>query len=119
MKQGGPDRMQRIAALVQNVLAELVQQEMQHTSFKLVTITGISISKDLSIAKVFVSTLLEENNKEVVAVLNEMAKLLRRALAGRVKLRIVPELRFFYDDSSSRGYHISSLIDKALEKKTD
>ena len=79
------------------------------------TITGVTVARDLSFAKVFVSTLEEGKEQEVVLALNHAAKYIRHTLAQKVKLRIIPEIKFVYDDSSLRGHHISSLIDSALK----
>ncbi|MBV9576312.1 MAG: ribosome-binding factor A, partial [Gammaproteobacteria bacterium] len=59
----------------------------------------------------------EEKIKQTIQALNRSAKSLRYHLARAVDLRIVPELKFVYDDSTARGFHISSLIDKAVKNE--
>ena len=117
MKRGF-DRRERVADLIQKSLAEILLRDMSDNRFRFVTITGVELSKDLSYAKVYVSVLSDDENqiKETVLALNQETKLLRYRLAHAVKLRIVPELKFVYDESTARGFRISTLIDSAQKK---
>jgi ribosome-binding factor A len=114
------DRTARVADLIQKALATILSQDMSDSRFGLVTITSVTVSKDLSYAKVYVSVLIDDESKikEVVKALNRSAKALRFSLAKEVKLRIMPELKFVFDDATAHGFHISSLIDAALKKGT-
>lgn len=116
MKRGF-DRTERIADLLQKVLAQLLLQDIDER-FKLVTIVSVTVTRDLSYAKVYVSVLLDEEDKikEVIYALNKSAKSLRYELAHQVKLRVTPELKFIYDESTAQGFRLSSLIDQALKK---
>lgn len=117
MKRGF-ERTQRIADLIQKTLAPMLLQENDER-FRLVTITGVTVSRDLSYAKVFVSVLLDNDDEIVAAVaaLNDAAKSFRYNLAHEVDLRTVPELKFVYDESTARGFRISALIDAAMKGK--
>lgn len=118
MAQG--NRMQRLTGLVQTALADIIQKESKDMRFSLVTITHVGLARDLSSAKVFVSVWDESKADETVNALNHASKYLRYTLAHAIDLRVVPELKFVYDDSTVRGHHISSLINAALKnKKTD
>lgn len=109
-------RTDRVGELIQNTLADILQKDFTFPEFGLITVTGVSVSPDFSFAKVYVSVLFEDKAKEAVAALNEEAKALRFQLAHQVRLRVTPELKFFFDDSTVRGSRISSLIDQALKK---
>jgi ribosome-binding factor A len=109
-------RGQRINDLIQTALAEIIQREAKDLRFGMITITGVSVSHDLAFAKVYVSVLEEDKAKETLTALNNAAKYLRYSLANAVELRVTPELKFIYDDSSVRGNRISSLINNALKK---
>lgn len=117
MKRGF-ERSQRVADLIQKTLALMLLEDMTDERFRLVTITGVTVSKDLSYAKVYVSILLDDKEKikQVVDALNRSAKAFRYQLAKAVKLRIAPELKFTYDEATAHGFHISSLIDSAIKK---
>lgn len=111
------DRGARVADLIQKALAPILQQEMRQTS-GLVTITGVTLSRDLSYAKVFVSVLSDDMSvvQDAIQQLNREAKSFRFSLAKEVKLRVIPELRFAFDESTAHGFHITNLINKATKK---
>jgi ribosome-binding factor A len=118
MKRRGYDRSQRVADLIQKTLAQMLMHDMSDERFRLVTITSVSMAHDLSYAKIYVSVLLDDavKIKETVAALNRAAKTLRYHLAREVKLRIAPELKFVYDESTAHGFRLSMLIDSAVKK---
>lgn len=116
-------RTQRVADLIQKAIAQMLVLEMADQRFKLVTITSVNVSDDLSYAKVYV-TVLEESPAEIkqtISALNRANKRFRYQLARAVDLRVIPELKFVYDESTAQGFHISALIDSAMDQteKTD
>lgn len=114
----GYDRSERVNDLLQKSVAQILLRDMPDTRFRFVTVTGVAVSRDLSHAKIYVSLLLddEEKIKELIYELNASAKAIRYTLASMVKLRIVPELKFHYDESTARGYQLSALINSAVKK---
>jgi ribosome-binding factor A len=118
MAQG--NRMERVSGLVQSALADILLKDSDDPRFRMVTILNVSLAKDLSSARVFVSVWQEDTAKEVVAALNESAKHFRYALAqSKIQLRIVPNLKFVYDDTIVRGSRINNLINTALKDIPD
>jgi ribosome-binding factor A len=117
MKRGF-ERTQRVADLIQKSLAPMLLQDMTDKRFHLVTITSVTVTRDLSYAKIFVSVLMDDEAqiKQTVEALNRSAKALRYQLAHEVDLRVVPELKFVYDESTARGFRLSTLIDSAVKK---
>jgi ribosome-binding factor A len=109
-------RKQRVSDVIQTALADILQQYANDVRFGLITITSVDVARDLSIAKVFVSVLDEDKSTDMIKALNHAAKYLRYELANAIELRITPELRFIYDDSSARGHRMTSLINEALKK---
>jgi ribosome-binding factor A len=117
MAQG--NRMDRVAHLVMTTLADILLKESEDTRFHMVTLTSLVLAKDMSSAKVFVSVWDETKVVETIAALNNASKYLRYALAqSKIEMRVIPQLRFYYDDSTVRGNRISSLLNTAL-KNTD
>ena len=112
------NRMQRVGDLIQIELAAIIQRDTQNLNIGMVTITSVEVAPDLSNARVFVSVLEDDKAKETIAELNNASKHFRYDLAHAVKLRITPQLKFIYDDSTMRGSRISSLIDGALKQST-
>ncbi len=114
-------RTQRVADQLQRELAELIQLEMKDPRMGMVTVSHVDVSRDLSVANVYVSFLgLEEQEKidESMQVLNKAAGFLRSQLARTIKLRFTPQLRFHFDNSLRRGAFLSSLIDEAVGKNS-
>ena len=108
-------RMQRIADLIRVTLSELLLQGMEEQRFHEVTITRVSVSRDMNHARVYVSFMPKVDVKAMTAALNGAAKSLRYRLAQAVELRVTPELRFYYDDSAVKGQRIQDLLNKALK----
>jgi ribosome-binding factor A len=81
----------------------------------LISVTEVSLSPDLRHAKVFVSTLGNEINKEdMLAGFNNASGFLRRELASHLKLKYTPQLSFHYDDSIERGARLLKLIGQVI-----
>ena len=110
-------RTQRVADQIQRELAGLIQREVKDPRVGMATVSAVEVSRDLSHAKVFVTILNgDEDQQEItesVKALNNASGFLRSQLGQRMKLRIVPTLRFHFDDSLSRGNYLSNLIDQA------
>ncbi len=117
----GFDRSRRVADMLQKTLAQMLLQDMDDERFRLVTITSVTVNRELSYAKVYVSMLIDdaEKIKQTVDALNRSAKSLRYHLAKEVELRIVPELKFIYDETTAKGFRISDLIDEAMKKEKE
>lgn len=89
----------------------------------MVTIAGVEVSKDLSSAKVYVSAFSiesegAEKRKEMISALNQGGGYMRKLLGGRMRLRVVPTLKFFYDEVQQAGSILSSRIDDAVASNT-
>ena len=79
------------------------------------SIVHVDVTKDLSICRVYISTLgSDEQNKKAVEGLKSASGYIKRDLGKRIKMRIMPELIFLADDSIRRAIEMSQLIDKTL-----
>jgi ribosome-binding factor A len=108
-------RSARIADQIQRELAELIRLELRDPRVKLVTLTGVELSRDQSHAKVFFTVLGADAQKdESLEALSHAAGFLRSALAHRLTTRTVPGLAFAYDESIERGVRLTRLIDEAV-----
>lgn len=103
-------RTDRIADLLARELATLIQREVSDPRVKFATISSVELSKDYSIAKVYVNVLDKTKIAEILAGLDSCKGFLRSLLAKRTELRGVPRLRFVHDESFERGYHIEQLL---------
>lgn len=111
-------RSRRVAQQLQKELAMIVMREIKAKEFGMITINEVDLSRDLSYAKVYFTLLNNEPEliKKAVELLNETAPYIRSLMGSKMKLRIVPELRFYYDKSLSEGIRMASLVTKAVRE---
>ncbi len=108
-------RTRRVGEQIQRELAVLVRNEVSDPRLGLVSISGVEVSRDLSHARVFFSTLGESGDANIsLQVLEGAAGYLRKLLGQRLALRHVPQLQFKQDFSLQEGAHLSALIDSAI-----
>ena len=91
-------------------LGTLVHNAVRELGLPSVSVSDVEVTRDLDMARVFVTTLMAEQSTQAVKALNEMAVEFRRELSRTLKMRRVPELRFLYDDSVDRGERIEELL---------
>lgn len=111
-------RPQRVADFLSKELATLMQQEMRDPRLGMINLNDVEVSRDLAHAKVFVTFMDAETKdeaKEALEVLNHAAGFLRSRLSESARMRSVPRLRFYFDESVKRGRELTELIDKARE----
>ncbi|HUP91959.1 MAG TPA: 30S ribosome-binding factor RbfA [Solimonas sp.] len=108
-------RKARINAQLQAELATLIRDELSDPRVKGVTVTGVDASPDLRNAKVLVSSLEPDDKlQDAVKGLNHAAAKIRHELGKRLRLRMVPILRFVADNALREGDRIGALLNRAL-----
>jgi len=113
-------RTKRVEAQIQRELAQLIQFEVKDPRVGLVTVSAVEVSSDMAYAKVFVTTLGDEESiPEMLEGLNRAAGFLRRELGKRLTIRLTPELTFVYDASVTEGARMSALIDSLVHPKSE
>ena len=107
-------RQNKIARLLQKELSMIFQQQTRAMHGVMVSVTRTKISPDLSICTAYLSVFPSEKGEEILAHINTNAKSIRFELGTRIKnqLRIIPELRFFIDDSLDYIERIDELLKK-------
>lgn len=113
-------RVRRIADQIQRELSVLIQQEVKDPRLGMVTINAVKVSRDLSYADIYFTCMVfgddaeaEQRRREQEAVLKKASGFLRSMLAQSLKLRVMPQLRFHYDDVMETGSRLTGLIDEA------
>ncbi len=111
-------RNQRLGNQVLRTLNELLTMETKDPRLKMVSLNAIDLSRDLSVARIHF-IMLDPNGDPVPVQegLERASGFLRGRLGREVKIRHVPELCFFHDNSAAEAQRISSLIDGALESE--
>ena len=108
-------RSRRVGDQIQRELSGLIRDEIKDPRLGMVSISAVTVSRDLGHAKVHVSVLGDEQQvTESVMVLNHAAGFLRHRLGKMLHIRTVPELRFYIDRSLEEGARIGALINRAI-----
>ena len=108
----------RIADQIQRELADLIRNEIKDPRVGMLTLTGVEVSQDYAHAKVFYTSLRSESDNFLISNgLEHAAGFLRSQLSHRLKLRVVPQLHFVYDNSIERGVRLSQRIDEAVARE--
>ncbi len=111
------DRRQRVGELIHRQLAHLIAREVSDPRIRLVTITAVTVSKDLKQATVYVSSIDGSTSpSKVEQDLKKASKYLRYMLSQHVNLRVTPELNFRYDVSIRRAVEIVDLINSVNKR---
>lgn len=105
-------RQNKIARLIQKELSEIFMLQTKVMKGVLVTVSVCRISPDMSICRVYLSVFPSAKAEEIIKNINENAKAIRFELGKRVRyqLRIIPELKFFLDDSLDYIENIDHLL---------
>lgn len=107
-------RQNKISRLIQKELSEIFLLQTKSMNGILVSVSAVRISPDMSIARVYLSVFPSEKSQEIVKNINDNMKSIRYELGTRVRhqLRIIPELKFFVDDSLDYAERIDELLKK-------
>ena len=109
-------RIGRVNNLIRHEISELLQRQVKDPRLgSFITVTEVSTSPDLRYAKIFVTSIGGEEQKQAaLSGLAAAAGFFRSELAKRLELRRVPELKFEWDDSIERGARLLKLIDEVI-----
>lgn len=106
-------RSTRVADLLRTELAAILQREIGDPRVRLATVSRVELSSDLSHAKVGISALgTDEEREQCVAALRKAAGFIRRLIGSRMRLRVVPEIVFELDHGAEYSQRISDLLEE-------
>jgi len=107
------ERMRRVNEALREVIAAAIATDLEDPRIGFVTVTGVDTSPDLRSARVHVSVLGDETDRErTLAGLASSHGLLQSAIAREMRLKRTPTLTFHYDDGPERGVRLSQLLDE-------
>lgn len=92
-----------------------LQDRFQLSSFGFITITSVKVSPDLKIAKVYISVFEKDKREAALEKIKSASGYIRSELASRIRIKFVPELKFFIDDTLDYVEKIEGLIKKIHE----
>jgi ribosome-binding factor A len=110
----GGDRMRRINGVLREVIGATISSDLSDPRIGFVTVTSVETSPDLRTAKVFVSVLgSDEDREETLAGLRSSHGVLQTRIAAETRMKRTPTLSFHYDNTIEQGVRISQLLDEA------
>ena len=112
-------RSERVSSQMQKELAYVLQRETNDPRLGFITINEVLVSKDLAIAKIFITVLNGDDKAkdENVMVLNELAPVIRHQVAKRMRLRHISDFKFYYDNSFDIGMRVAELLNDNNKEK--
>ena len=105
-------KIERIASDINKYLSSILLVDTNDELLKNITIIDTKVSKDLGYAKVYFTSLLNMEHKDIEREVNEAAPFLRKELAKVLDVRNIPELKFIYDTSIEYADNIEKIIKK-------
>ncbi len=106
-------KLKRINAELVRVISNILLTESRDKLMQTITITGADTNNDLSLAKIYFTSLLDNYSKEdLEKEMNEASGFIRKLVASKINLRQTPELKFVYDTSIQYGNNIEKKIDE-------
>jgi ribosome-binding factor A len=111
-------RSDRVGDLLLEEISRLLTKEVNDPRIGAVTLTAAKVSKDLRRAQIYFALLgASERKKEALAGLQSAAKFIRGRVAGKLNLRLVPELEFVYDEAGDQVQRIDELLKQVKTEK--
>lgn len=109
----------RVGGQIQKLLSELLQKRISDPRIANTTISGVKMTNDLRIAKIYFATANGVKTKaDALEGFKSARGFLKRTLAATLGLRYMPDLQFYYDDSFDYGAHIESVF-RRIEAEHD
>jgi ribosome-binding factor A len=104
-------RADRIGGLIQKILSDILRKEIRDPRLKMTTITGVTVTRDLKLARIYFTTPNSKQKKEAATIgFNSARGYIKRTLAHALDLKYMPDIEFCYDESLDYGAHIDELI---------
>ncbi len=109
-------KISKISSDVREAISEILFEEARDELLKTITITDARVSKDLSYAKIYFTSLSNLSKEEITKEINEAASFIRGKLAQKLNLRHTPDLNFVYDTSIEYASKIEGIIKEIHDK---
>ena len=102
---------------MQRILGEVFRSQVRDPRLRDVIVTAVKASRDISVARVYYTTLVRPDpDQDLADAIGKATGFIRSRLAAELNVRQVPELRFIADDTGPRGDAMEQLIDEAVER---
>lgn len=113
-------RADRLGELIQTEVSDIILKKIKDPRIGMVTITGVEVSDDLRMARIYYSILgNDEKRQQAMIGLKSATNYIKKLLGSRLNLRYVPDLEFRYDQSFEYGQRIDKLLAEVEEEHGD
>ena len=113
-------RPSRVGDQLRAEISNLLAREVHDPGIGFLTITHVNVSPDLQVARVYYTTLGDEKaRRETARALGRATPFLRRQVGSRLRLKRVPSLEFFFDESIARGDRIERLLNDISAERAE
>ncbi len=110
-------RIQRVNQLIKKELSQILLKEFDFPRNILITLTRVTTSTDLSAAKVYISIMPEQKIKEIIKILNRNLRQIQKKIGERLKLRIIPKIRFVEETKTREAARVDELLERIKEEE--
>lgn len=104
-------KIDRLEHMFVEQISQILKMEIKDERIHFVTVTGVSITNDLSFAKVYVTILEDKERDQMLRLLNKASNFIERELSKRVEIRKMPNITFVYDESIEYANRIETIIE--------
>jgi ribosome-binding factor A len=109
MAQGS--RPDRVGEQIRQELSQIIAQQVHDPGVGFITLTRVKVTPDLQLARVLYTVMGDDKQKkETIKALERAIPFLRRQIGSRIRLRRVPDLQFFYDESIEHQDRIEQIL---------
>ncbi|MGB9715515.1 MAG: 30S ribosome-binding factor RbfA [Thermodesulfovibrionales bacterium] len=108
-------RSQRVSDLLRKEIADIIMNKLKDPRIGFTTVTGVDVTDDIKMARVFVSILKEEERNTSLEILNSAKKFVRSELSRRLRMKFIPTIEFRLDTSIEYGDRIERLLKEAIK----
>jgi ribosome-binding factor A len=108
-------RSQRVSDLLRKEIADIIMYKLKDPRVGFITVTGVDVTDDIKIARVYVSILQDEEKKTTLDILNSAKNFIRTELSKRLRMKFIPSIEFRLDTSIEYGNRIERLLKEAGE----
>ena len=112
-------RVDKVEQLIKEQISYILLYKMQDEELGFITVTDVKVSADLKIAKIYLSVLQKERRDFVLNRMNLKLGHIRTELAHRIRIKFVPELKFFIDDTLDYVEKIEGLINEVHKQNNN
>jgi ribosome-binding factor A len=103
-------RSQRVGDLLRKEIADIIIYRLKDPRVGFITVTGVDVTDDIKIARVYVSIFKEEERKSTLEILNSAKNFIRSELSKRLRMKFIPSIEFRLDTSIEYGDKIEKLL---------